>query len=87
MIKSMNLEITDNPFKGDDEFVANKTHEFNLQFVEKDVKPLSIYFRDSKGNIVAGLTGKTYGNWLHIDFLWVSETERKNQLGSKLIAR
>ena len=86
MNEHMNLEITDCPLDSDDEFVANKTREYNLQFVEKDIKPLSVYFRDSEGNIVAGLTGKTYWNWLHIGFLWVSESERKNQLGSQLIA-
>jgi hypothetical protein len=62
MNKNMNIEITDSPIASDDEFVANKTREYNLQFVEKDVKPLSVYFRDSEGNIIAGLTGKTYWN-------------------------
>ena len=86
MNEHMNLEITNYPVASDDEFVASKLREYNLQFVEKDVNPLSAYFRDSEGDIVAGLTGKTYWNWLHIDYLWVNESERKNQLGSKLIA-
>jgi len=86
MNEHMNLEITNYPVASDDEFVANKVREYNLQFVEKDVDPLSVYFRDSEGDIVAGLTGNTYWNWLHIDYLWVNESERKNQLGSKLIA-
>ncbi|QDO86728.1 GNAT family N-acetyltransferase [Shewanella psychropiezotolerans] len=82
----MNPEITDFPLEADDDLVINKTREYNLQFVEKDVKPLSVYFRDSEANIIAGLTGKTYWNWLHVEYLWVSESERKSGLGSKLVS-
>jgi len=85
MSEHMKLEMTNYPVASDDEFVANKVREYNLQFAEKDVNPLSLYFRDSEGDIVASLTGKTYWNWLHIDYLWVSESERKKQLGCKLI--
>jgi GNAT superfamily N-acetyltransferase len=85
MTKHMNLEITDCPLDDDTEFVANKLREYSFQFAENDIKPLSVYFRDSDDKIVAGLTGKTYWNWLFIDYLWVSESERGKNLGTKLI--
>ncbi|KGJ93817.1 GCN5-related N-acetyltransferase [Colwellia psychrerythraea] len=81
----MNLEITDSPIASDDEFIVKKLRDYNSQFIENDGKLLSAYIRDTDGNIVAGLTGKTYYHWLHIDYFWVLESDRKNQLGSKLI--
>ncbi len=34
---------------------------------------------------MAGLTGKTFWNWLHIEYLWVHESQRGKKLGSQMM--
>jgi len=82
----MNIEITDSPKEIDDEKIISEIMKYNLQFGKKDVKPMSLYVRNSCGEIIAGLTGKTFWNWLHVEYLWVHESQRGNKLGSQLIA-
>lgn len=50
-----------------------------------EATPLQILRRDETGKIVAGLTGKTFWNWLYIDILWVDEALRGRDVGSKLV--
>ncbi len=47
--------------------------------------PLSILAHDEKGALVGGLTGQTFGNWLYIDLLWVSEESRGQGIGGTLV--
>ena len=39
---------------------------------------------DEMGQKLAGLTGETFGNWLCIQYLFVSEQLRGQRIGSKL---
>jgi len=84
-VKIMKLEITESPREEDDAFVISKTRQYNLQFVENKFKPISLYFRNAEGEIIAGLTGKTFWSWLHVEYLWVDENERCKSFGSKLM--
>jgi GNAT superfamily N-acetyltransferase len=42
--------------------------------------------RDGEGQIVAGLLGDLYFNWLYIAILWVREDQRGRGVGSRLMA-
>lgn len=44
-----------------------------------------MFFEDASGKKLAGLTGETFGNWLCIQFLFVSETLRGAGVGSRLL--
>ena len=46
---------------------------------------LDIYLEDEEGNLIAGLTGETFGNWLEIEYLYVSEDLRRQEIGSKIL--
>ena len=81
----MKLEITENPSLEDDDFVIKNLREYNSEFTVNQYKLMSCYFRDSDDEIIAGLTGKTYWNWLHIEHLWVDENSRGSTLGTKLV--
>ena len=81
----MTLDITDNPKESDDDFVIAKTRQYNKPFVVDDAKKLSVYRRNNQGEITAGLTAKTYWNVLHIEFLWVSESLRGQDVGSQIL--
>ena len=81
----MRLEITSDPIAEEDELVAEQTRAYNQQYVPNEFQLLSAYFRTNEREILAGLTGKTFWDWLHIEYLWVAEGERGRGLGSQLV--
>ena len=48
-------------------------------------EPLNIYLEDEEGNLVAGMVAETFGNWLEIEYLYVSEDLRRQEIGSKIL--
>ncbi len=81
----MTFEITDTVTEADKQQIYAGLLEYNLSKLEdKNPKELGIYYKvDEK--IKAGLTGRTHGKWLEIEYLWVSEELRENGIGSGLL--
>ena len=48
-------------------------------------EPLNIYLEDEEGNLVAGMVAETFGNWLEIEYLYVSDDLRGQGIGSKIL--
>ncbi|MER5276172.1 GNAT family N-acetyltransferase [Streptomyces sp. NPDC002809] len=48
--------------------------------------PLEVWALDAEGRIAAGLTGRTWAYWLHVDLLWVDPRHRGSGLGSRMLA-
>ena len=46
---------------------------------------LNIYVEDDSGELMAGLVGETFGNWLEIEYLFVKEDIRGQGIGSQLL--
>lgn len=46
---------------------------------------IGVYVRDDIGTMLGGLIGVRKGDWLNIDFLWVSDAVRGSGVGSQLI--
>ena len=46
---------------------------------------LNIYLEDEEGNLVAGMVAETFGNWLEIEYLYVSDDLRGQGIGSKIL--
>ncbi|MCM0148921.1 GNAT family N-acetyltransferase [Photobacterium galatheae] len=82
----MELTVTNQPRQEDDEKIICATRAYNHQFVDMAWSPVSVYVRDDQDEIIAGLTGKIFGNWLHVEFLWVSEDHRGKSFGSKVLS-
>jgi GNAT superfamily N-acetyltransferase len=81
----MKLEITAEPTQADEEFIMAGTRSYNRAFAEPDGKNLCVFARDAEGNIIGGLTARTYWQYLDIKFLWVHERHRKEGLGSRIM--
>ncbi|MET7647235.1 GNAT family N-acetyltransferase [Streptomyces sp. NPDC005426] len=47
--------------------------------------PLEVWALDTDGVVAAGLTGRTWAHWLHVDLLWVDTRHRGSGLGSRLL--
>jgi len=61
------------------------SHALAVQAPPYEKTDLSIVRRDQNGKIVAGLTGKTFWNWLYVDTLWVDDSLRGQGEGSALM--
>ena len=48
-------------------------------------EPLNIYLKDEEGNLVAGMVAETFGNWLEIEYLYVSDDLQGQGIGSKIL--
>ena len=48
-------------------------------------EPLNIYLEDEQGKLKAGMVAETFGNWLEIEYLYVSDDLRGQGIGSKIL--
>lgn len=84
----MNLEIVNEIKTQDEQTIFKGLLEYNLARIEdKNPQDLGGYLRDEKGELIAGLTGQTHGNWLTIKYLWVSEKLRRKNIGSCILKK
>lgn len=82
----MKFKITDEIEEQDKKIILQGLLEYNLARIEdKNPKDLGIYLEDETGKKLAGLIGDTHGNWLSVEFLWVSEELRGQNIGSKIL--
>ena len=83
----MEIRITDQVTQEDVDQVHQGLRAYNLAHREPaEEKALGIFMEDEAGRKLAGLTGETFGNWLCIKYLWVSESRRGQGVGSRLQA-
>lgn len=80
------FEVVETPEKDLVDFFEKRLEEFNVARWEiKQKIPLAIRVTNDDGEIIAGAAGKTFGMWLLIDNLWVSEKMRGQDIGSKVL--
>lgn len=82
----MKIEVLDRPEQALIELLDTKIAEFNWANWEVQERlPIAVQIKDDNGEVIAGSAGRTFGDWLQINTLWVSETLRGQQLGSKIL--
>ncbi len=83
----VDIAITDAPDEDLDDIIRSKTRAYNSDFVPDDFEYLSVYARTDEGELVGGLTAKTYWDYLDIEFLWVDERFRNQGIATKIMRR
>ena len=82
------LQIVFEPFPSD------TLGRFLLDNVNRDVvakagfaawHPVGYFLKDARGEWLGGLTGYLRGGWMHVNFLWVTESLRGQRYGSRLM--
>jgi len=69
-------------------FLDAKIAKFNwARWEVSERKAIAVKLADENGAIIAGAAGRTFGDWLMINTLWVSEVLRGQQVGSKLLQK
>ncbi len=82
----MNFRITNDGNLSDIDEIHNMLKSYNLSKREKSENiPLGVYYENEAGKKFAGLTGETFGNWLCIKYLFVSENLRNQGIGRKIV--
>ena len=82
----MNLRVTADGDERDINDIFEMLKEYNLSNREESENvPLGIYYEDENVGKLAGLTGETFGNWLCVHYLFVSEKLRGKGVGSELL--
>ncbi|EPB2168574.1 GNAT family N-acetyltransferase [Klebsiella aerogenes] len=82
----MALIITKSINPDDQQELFAGLRQYNQQYLDADqFGDLGIYSRDEQAVMRGGLIAKHKGNWLCIEYLWVSEATRGNGLGRELM--
>jgi GNAT superfamily N-acetyltransferase len=78
--------ISAQPALGDVQYLEDRLYEFNSATTGiRDGEWLAIFVRDKDNRIVAGISGNTWGGCAEIRQVWVSESRRKQGLGTRLL--
>lgn len=84
----MEIEVLESPDSDLIEFLDKKIDEFNWKNWEiKERKPLAVQLKDEHGEVIAGAAARSFGDWLLLDTLWVSEALRGKNFGEKLLKK
>lgn len=83
----MHLSIRDNVTAEEKEELLTGLRTYNGQFLDLSIfsGDIGVYVRDDKGVMLGGLIGVRKGDWLNIEYLWVSDAVRGSGVGSQLI--
>jgi len=82
----MNIEVLENPDKELIDFLDQKIAEFNWANWEVNERiPLAIQMKNDKDEVIAGAAARTFGDWLLLNTLWVSDELRGKNIGSKIL--
>ena len=69
------------------EFVNQQILNFNRDRTGDDnYEPVTIFLRNTDDQIVGGLIGSFYWQWLYVELLWVHESLRGEGYGARLLA-
>ena len=86
-MEPLRLEIAVDPQPHEIEFLMQQIINFNTNRVgEGNYERLAIFLKDSSQNIMGGLAGETYWQWLYIDVLWIHESFRGKKYGDALLS-
>ncbi|MFP7479533.1 GNAT family N-acetyltransferase [Terribacillus saccharophilus] len=72
------------------EYIRERLIAYNVEKLPDEAKSpketAAFTVRDEADSIIGGITCTLFWHHMHIDFLWVEETKRKEGLGAKLLA-
>src|SRR5262245_21310768 len=80
------ISVEEDPAPGDLDLIEQRLVEHNEAKSEpRNYAPLTIFLRNSEGQIAGGLRGMTVWGWLFVSQLWVAEEFRSQGYGTKLM--
>lgn len=84
----MNIEVLDNPEQEIIDYLNKKIADFNWAHWEvSERSPLAVQIKNDQGEIIAGAAARSFGDWLLLDTLWVSDELRGQNIGSEILKK
>lgn len=82
----MKIEVIENPEQALVDFLSQQISDFNWARWEVSERlPFAMQVKNDVGDVIAGAAGRTFGDWLLLDTLWVSDVLRGQNVGSKIL--
>lgn len=82
----MEIEILESPEQKLIDYLDKKIDDFNWANWEVSERiPLAAQIKNDQGDVIAGAAARSFGDWLLLDTLWVSEELRGQNIGSKIL--
>lgn len=81
----MRIETTDAPSEADRTVILDGLRAYNMAAAGMTTRPIAVLIHDDDSQTVGGLTGRTGGGWLFIEYFWIPETMRRSGMGTALI--
>jgi len=92
LLVDVSISLTNTPTPAERDFVHQQIRAYNNQASEyhRNIRPsgpnpLAIFIRSGQNQILGGLVGDTYWDWLDIDDFWIDESLRGKGYGQKLL--
>ncbi|MGB8646889.1 MAG: GNAT family N-acetyltransferase [Anaerolineae bacterium] len=80
------MTVDDQPSREDNHAIEVGLEAYNIPRAGPyNFRPLSVFLRDAQGKIVGGLVGGTHWEWLHVELLWIDESLRGQDWGTRLL--
>lgn len=84
----MEIEVLEKPEQALIDYLGKKIDDINLANWEVTEKiPLAVQIKNDAGEVVAGAAGRSFGDWLLLNTLWVSDTLRGQNIGSQILEK
>ena len=82
----MNIEVVEKPEQELIDYLNKQISDFNWANWEVSERiPLAVQIKSDEGEVIAGAAARSFGNWLLLDTLWVSDELRGQNIGSKIL--
>lgn len=80
------IEVTDKPAQEALDLIGKGLTSFNEADVgPADRRPLAVLVHDAEQNLIAGISGYTAWGWLYVQWLWVAEGNRGQNLAGRML--
>ncbi len=67
-------------------FLDKRIYEFNIRATGfRDGRPFAGVIKDGSANVIAAISGHTWGKCCHVEHLWVDESKRGHGIGRALL--
>ena len=80
------LKIVFDPSGADAQTVRDRLDFYNVGVTGVSTYyPVNLFLKSERGEVLGGLLGGIWGGWLHISYLWVDQSERGKDWGTRLM--
>ena len=86
MTANYSITLTDQPNPDDVRFIEEGLATYNLQYAPPyNTHRLVVLLRAEDGKLLGGILGLTWWGWLRIDIMWLDESMRGQDWGTRLM--